>query len=284
MSGSKRSRLQSVLHAPDRRTRRPPGQRSRSPRPASSTSSRIATRPTASEIAETLDLDRGYLSRAASRFQEARPDQTDDLDERSAPDILRLTPAGRAFGPLEGARAGVTEMLGRSSARGNSNALLDAMRDIHAALTPAEGAAPRRAFTSRPPPRRHGLDRPPPRCAVLAGYGWDERFEAIVAHVVADFIDNFDPAREHCWIAERNGEIVGSIFIVPKRRPSPSFACCSSSRRRAALESAGASSTRSSPSRGTPATRRSCSGPTPSSSRRERSTRPRVRADRHRRA
>jgi GNAT superfamily N-acetyltransferase len=47
-------------------------------------------------------------------------------------------------------------------------------------------------------------------------YGWDERFEAIVADVVAKFIQHRQPERERCWIAERNGEIVGSVFLMAK--------------------------------------------------------------------
>lgn len=45
-------------------------------------------------------------------------------------------------------------------------------------------------------------------------YGWDERFEALVAQIAADFINNYKPDRERCFIAEMNGEIGGSAFVV----------------------------------------------------------------------
>ena len=50
-------------------------------------------------------------------------------------------------------------------------------------------------------------------------YGWDTSFEGLVAQIVADFIKNFDPAMECCWIAEMNGEPVGSVMLVKDEKP-----------------------------------------------------------------
>jgi GNAT superfamily N-acetyltransferase len=49
-------------------------------------------------------------------------------------------------------------------------------------------------------------------------YGYDEQFEALAAEVVAKFIQHYDPKRERCWIAEKDGEVVGSVFLVSKSK------------------------------------------------------------------
>ena len=178
-------------------------------------------RTTASDIAATLDLDRGYLSRMLRSFKRrgfitARRDRDDRRHTH-----LALTAAGRkAFAPLE--QKANDAVVGMLSPLGDARRkrVVDAMHAIRDSLDPASetraASEPYTLRSHRPGDmgwivHRHGE-------LYQQEYGYDERFEALVARVVADFIDNLDPQRERCWIAERHGQIVGSVFVVAKSK------------------------------------------------------------------
>ena len=86
-------------------------------------------------------------------------------------------------------------------------------------------------------------------------YGWDITFEALVAKITAEFIENFDPARERCWIAELDGERVGSVFVVSKTDEIAKLRLLIVDPRRAGSGSASAWSTNACASRKARATR-----------------------------
>lgn len=169
--------------------------------------------PTSSQLARDLDLDAGYLSRLLQSLKKrgfvrakASPD-----DARLA--LLSLSKKGRkAFSALDSrSRAEVADMLaglpGTSQAR-----LVQAMKTVESLL---DGKKEDRRITlraHRPGDMGWVVHR---HAAVYAQeYGWDERFEGLVAGIVAQFVQRFDPARERCWIAEMEGEAVGSVFLV----------------------------------------------------------------------
>src|SRR5579872_2221578 len=170
--------------------------------------------PTATELAADLGLDAGYLSRMLERFRlrgylRRRPSSD---DARRA--HLALTPRGRkAFTPYEArARQEVGAMLTALPSAGQRR-IVGAMRTIESALAPrpASAGSDLRLRAHRPGDmgwvvHRHG--------AVYArDWGYNAEFEALVARIVADFLDHFDPSGERCWIAERDGDIVGSVFL-----------------------------------------------------------------------
>jgi DNA-binding MarR family transcriptional regulator/GNAT superfamily N-acetyltransferase len=180
--------------------------------------------PTATEVGEALGLDRGYLSRTLRSFRKRGLVDAAHGDDRRRRH-LTLTAAGRkAFAPLErGARGDVVEMLA-PLADGEQQRVLAAMESIRSAFgDPTLDDPARRAATSAYTLRRH---RPGDMGVIVHRhgviyaneFGYDERFEALVAKVVAGFIENLQPKRERCWIAERDGRFLGSVFVVAKTK------------------------------------------------------------------
>lgn len=170
--------------------------------------------PTATALGRELGLDPGYLSRILRRFETAGL-----LEKRPAPDDLRqsrlvLTRKGRAaFAPLDArSRDEIASLIGKLQPEAQ-NRLVAAMGTIERLLGVAPADRPPYLLRPHQPGdigwviRRHGM-------LYAEEYGWDERFEALVAEIAAKFIQEFDAKRERCWIAERDGDNVGSVFLV----------------------------------------------------------------------
>jgi DNA-binding MarR family transcriptional regulator/GNAT superfamily N-acetyltransferase len=166
----------------------------------------------ASDLIAQLGIDAGYLSRVLRRFKhqglirkEASPS-----DRRRI--LLSLTAKGRkAFAPLEARSNEQVGAMLATLAPDVQQEMLGAMRSIENVLNGRRD----RNYMLRPP-RRGDLGWVIARHATfyLENYGWREPFEAMCAQIVADFGNKNDPQRERCWIAERHGQTVGSIFLV----------------------------------------------------------------------
>ena len=155
-------------------------------------------KPTAGEIAAELGLDHGYLSRILRGFNERGLIIKTPSPEDRRQSLLSLTVKGRmAFAPLDQ----------------RSQDEIAAMGTIEQVL--GETPSPPVSYILRPP-RPGDMGWIVSRHGALYGeeYGWDERLEALTAEIVAAFVRNQDHKRERCWIAERDGENVGSVFLV----------------------------------------------------------------------
>jgi DNA-binding MarR family transcriptional regulator/N-acetylglutamate synthase-like GNAT family acetyltransferase len=162
-----------------------------------------------------LGLDAGYVSRVLSRLE------TEGLVRRSRSQVdarrqtARLTPQGRkAFRKLDRRSAAEVGRLLKQLSNEEQARLMAAMTNIRRML---EGSPRPFAYVLRPPRAgdfgwvvsRHGV-------LYAEEYGWDHSFEALVARIVADYVDHRDIMREEAWIAELDGEPVGCVFCVTK--------------------------------------------------------------------
>jgi DNA-binding MarR family transcriptional regulator/N-acetylglutamate synthase-like GNAT family acetyltransferase len=182
-----------------------------------------ADRPTASDVGRALDLDAGYLSRLLRNFEKrgliSRKTSANDARQSH----LALTPRGRKlFAPME------------ERSQQQAGAMLDTLdtaqqEEIVAAMHAIE------TLLASPPETKPGstvryILREPrigdfgwivSRHAELYAkeYGWTEPFEGLCAQIVADFVNNFDPKLERCWVAEINGANVGCVMLVKDDQP-----------------------------------------------------------------
>ena len=169
---------------------------------------------TATALRKELGIDAGYLSRIVHRFSREGLVRKERVASDARQTTLGLSEKGRrTFRDLESRqRETVSAMLANLSA-GDRRRLLDSMRSIESLLANRE--TPSVPYIIRPP-QSGDIGWIVHRQGVLYSeeYGWDEQFEALVAEIAAKFFQSYDPKRERCWIAERDGEIVGSIFCV----------------------------------------------------------------------
>jgi DNA-binding MarR family transcriptional regulator/N-acetylglutamate synthase-like GNAT family acetyltransferase len=175
-------------------------------------------RLTAAELCTELSLDAGYVSRMLHNFEKKGLLERSQSKRDARQNMLSLTPKGRkTIAPLEARSQEQVAGLLSKIAPAQQTRLLAAMQAIEDQL----GTKPRQSSSyllrsHRPGDMgwvvwRHGL-------LYFQEYGYDEHFEALVAGIVAEFIEKFDPVRERCWIAEKDAENVGSIFLVKKSK------------------------------------------------------------------
>jgi len=177
---------------------------------------------TAAEIGSELGLDAGYLSRILGNFEKCKliEKTPSEIDRRQS--LLTLTKQGRKiFAPLEArSKAQVAAMLA-TLPEGGRRRLIGAMETVQGLLaksTESAGSSGEQYLLRPHQPgdmgwvvHRHGV-------LYAQEYGYDETFEALVAEIVAKFIQRYDAKRERCWVAEREGKIAGSVFLVAESK------------------------------------------------------------------
>ncbi|MES2954714.1 MAG: bifunctional helix-turn-helix transcriptional regulator/GNAT family N-acetyltransferase [Pseudomonadota bacterium] len=179
--------------------------------------------PTATELGRDLALDAGYLSRILRRFEEKGWMERTASPADARQSLLRLTDAGyQVFAPLQQRSRDEASALLAPLAAPAQQALTDALATVQRLLAPATASADSRGVLLRDPQpgdmgwvvQQHGE-------IYAREYGWNSEFEALVADIVAGYLRKFQPDWERCWIAELEGQRVGSVFVV---RKSPTVA------------------------------------------------------------
>jgi DNA-binding MarR family transcriptional regulator/N-acetylglutamate synthase-like GNAT family acetyltransferase len=171
-------------------------------------------KPTATDIRKELDLDAGYLSRILRALESRKlvARERSEADERQK--SLSLTAKGRkAFAPLDERSNRQTAALLKDLSDADRKQLVDAALTIRKLLGDQPEATPSYLLREHQPGDLGWIVQ---RQAMLYAeeYGWDGVYEGLAAEIVANFVKNFDPKRERCWIAEKDGNRVGAVLVA----------------------------------------------------------------------
>jgi DNA-binding MarR family transcriptional regulator/GNAT superfamily N-acetyltransferase len=169
---------------------------------------------TASDVRRILGLDPGYLSRILRSFERSGMLSRERSKKDGRRSLIRLTGHGRkVFSALNARQSSDVEKMLRSVPGPVREKLIGSMQTIQKVLNSETAGIGRVSLRAHRPGDmgwvmfRHGI-------LYETEYGWDERFEALVGEIVVNFVRDFDAKRERCWIAEMDGERVGSVFLV----------------------------------------------------------------------
>ena len=172
-------------------------------------------RATATELGNELGMDPGYLSRTLRTLETRKviTRKTSSTDGRQS--VVGLSAKGRKeFESLDRlSRNQIEEILNELSPV-EQKRLLSAMTLIENTLAKNRVDETYSYVLRQPEPGDMGWVVQSNGTLYAQEYGWDENYEALVAQIVADFVKNIDPKKERCWIAEKDGENVGSVFLV----------------------------------------------------------------------
>jgi DNA-binding MarR family transcriptional regulator/N-acetylglutamate synthase-like GNAT family acetyltransferase len=166
---------------------------------------------TSAELCQMLGLDAGYLSRIISGFEKKGLISKTRSPSDARALLIQLTNAGKAvLASLEqAAREEVMAML-QDMPESRQEQLTQAMQQVQSLLAGNDSS-----YLLRDP-RAGDMGIVVQQQAELytREYGWNSEFEALVAEIVARFLREFDPSGERCWIAEKDGKVIGSVFVV----------------------------------------------------------------------
>src|ERR1700733_292668 len=174
-------------------------------------------KPTASGLRQELNLDAGYLSRILRGFEKRGFIRKTRAAKDGRQSLLSLTARGSAaFAGLNERSHDEIQTMLSSLSEAQQHRIVEAMQTIGEVLGAPHPSRPA-AYLLRPRQpgdmgwviERHGV-------LYAREYGLDEKFEGLVAGIVARFLERYDAKRERCWIAERDGAPVGSVFLVAK--------------------------------------------------------------------